>query len=76
MSKFGEIIAIKEIANPQLGSACGVYNVAFNGKQEVFVRNGDSVAVIAFFYGSPAEKCMHPIRDDVKEEFFRLIGVI
>jgi hypothetical protein len=68
MNKISKIDIIREFSNDE-GVTYGVYSVTFNNKQEIFVRNGNSIGVIKHFWNEPINKCLLEIRDDVKEEF-------
>jgi hypothetical protein len=67
MSKISDVTVIREFNNED--RVCGVYSVIFNGKQEIFIRNGNSIGVVQHYLGEPASKCVGEIRDGVKVEF-------
>lgn len=67
MSKISGINTIREFKNEDL--FYGVYSLTFNGKQEVFIRNGDSVGIVIHYLGETASKCVSEIRDDVRQDF-------
>lgn len=71
MVGISEIKTIREFKND--GVVYGVYLVVFNGKQEVFVRNSDSVGAIQHWVGEPANKCINEIRGDVKQKFLQAL---
>jgi hypothetical protein len=67
MNKISEILTIREFSND--GIVYGVYSVMFNGKQRIFIRNGDSIGTVSHYWGRPASQCVDEIRKDVKREF-------
>lgn len=67
MSKISDINVIREYKNED--RIYGVYSVIFNDKQEIFIRNGNSVGAVKHYLGESASKCVAEIRNDVKEEF-------
>lgn len=67
MSKIGKIDVIREFGSDD--KIYGIYSVMFNDKQEIFIKNGDSIGTVQHYLGVPAGKCVSEIRDDVKEEF-------
>jgi hypothetical protein len=67
LSKISEINIIREFKNGK--NTYGIYSVAFNEKQEIFIKNEDSVGAVQHYWGEPASKCISEIRDDVKQEF-------
>jgi hypothetical protein len=67
MDIISEIQKITEFINNNI--TYGIYKVIIKGEQEFFIRNGNSVGVITFFFNKPADKCISIIRDDIKEEF-------
>ena len=69
MSKIGDIQIIKEFKNNE--KVYGVYSVMFNEKQEIFIRNENSIGAIQHYWGKPASKCVGEIREDVKQEFLK-----
>jgi hypothetical protein len=72
MSKITDIKIIKEFTNDE--KKYGVYDVAFENHQEIFIRNNGSVGVVSFFFDRPASQCVSTIRDDVKEDFFDILS--
>ena len=70
MSKISEIKIIREFENER--GTYGIYSVMFNGKQEIFIRNENSIATVQHYRGEPASKCIGELRDDVKQEFILL----
>lgn len=71
MNKISDINTIREFKNED--RVYGVYSVIFNGKQEIFIRNGKSIGVVQHYLGEPASKCVGEIRDNVKLEFLSKI---
>jgi hypothetical protein len=71
MSKISKVEKIQEFKNNEI--VYGVYSVVFNDKECVFIRNGDSVGAVSFLFGESASKCVHEIRNDVKQELFNLL---
>jgi hypothetical protein len=67
LSKISDINVIREFKNDI--NTYGVYSVIFNGKQEIFIRNGNSIGAVQHYLGEWASKCVSEIRDDVKQEF-------
>lgn len=63
MSRIGNVAIIREF------KCGGVYSVLFNGKQEIFIKNGDSIGAVQHYLNKPASECVGEIRDDVKQEF-------
>jgi hypothetical protein len=65
---------IYEWHNKDLDTTCGMYHVELDsGNKYYFLRNDNSVATINHFVGKPANECVSIIRDDVKQEFFKLL---
>ena len=62
---------LQEFVNDNI--TCGTYLVTFNSEDRVFVRNGDSVGVVTYYYNASACKCVSEIRNDVKEELFQFL---
>ena len=73
MSNFTNINIIREFVNS--GIACGVYDVVFEGKQEIFIRNGKSIGAICHYLDRPASQCVSEIRENVKEEFLECLNI-
>jgi len=71
MNRFSEVQIISEFTKNEI--TYGVYSAKFKGEQEIFIRNGDSMGVISFLVNEPANKCVHEIRDDVKQELLESI---
>ena len=71
MGRFSEVQIISEFTNN--GITYGVYSAKFNGEQEIFIRNGESIGLISHLFNEPASKCVHEIRDDVKRELLESI---
>jgi hypothetical protein len=67
LSKIGDINIIREFKNDK--NTYGIYSVVFNGKQEIFIKNGNSIGAVQHYLGETASKCVSEIRDDVKQEF-------
>lgn len=68
MENISSISAIREFKGAD-EVTYGVYSVTFKGKQEIFIKNGNSVGAVQHLLGSTASKCVSEIRDDVKQEF-------
>jgi hypothetical protein len=64
---FSKIQIIREFTND--GHTCGVYSAMFKDKQEIFIRNGNSIGAVCHYLGKPASQCVSEVRDNVKEEF-------
>lgn len=64
---FDSIKTIKEFDAD--GVVYGVYDVEFKGRNQIFIRNGNSIGVITFCLGERADKCVSIVRDDVAKEF-------
>lgn len=67
MGKINDIQIIREFKSENRVN--GIYSVMFNGKQEIFIRNGNSIGAVQHYLNEPASKCVSEIRDDVKGEF-------
>lgn len=72
MSKISNINVIREFKNEE--RVCGVYSVIFNGNQEIFIRNGNSIGAVKHYLGESAGKCVSEIRDDVKRDFLAVLN--
>ncbi len=68
---ISEIKTIREFKHD--GLSFGVYLVAVQGEEKVFIRNGDSIGVICHYWEKPANECISLIRDDVKQEFLKAL---
>jgi len=71
MGSFKNLIIVREFKS--MGKFCGVYSIKFRGDDEVFIRNGKFLGVVAFLYGAQASKCVLPVRDDVQKEFLEYL---
>lgn len=67
-----DITIIREFNNDD--GVFGVYAVIFNGKQEIFIRNGKSIGAVKHYLNEPASKCVSEIRSDVKDEFLKMLA--
>ena len=67
MNRISSVDVVREFTNN--GITYGVYSVMFNNKQQIFIRNGDSIGAVSFYWGKPANQCVDEIREDVKKEF-------
>jgi hypothetical protein len=76
MTRFNNIKIIREFTQKDDGRTYGVYLVNFKGKEEVFIRNHESVGVVSHYYGKPASECVSIIRDDVRQEFFKELDLL
>jgi len=77
MNRISNINIIKEFKSAlslNKDMVYGVYSVIFNGKQEIFIKNGDSIGAVQHYLGESAGKCVSEIRDDVKQEFLDILG--
>ena len=73
MSKINNVEIIYEFTNNDMNTTCGVYKVMFDRKEKVFIRNDDSVGVVAHYLGKPASKCVSIICDNVRDEFLEFL---
>ena len=73
MDRITDVKIVHEFTNEQYKSTCGVYLVTFRGKPETFIRNGDSIGIVAYYVNEPVTKCIGFIRDDVKDEFLTFL---
>jgi hypothetical protein len=71
MGNFDKLNVIRHFVND--GNVCGVYSVEFKGKQEIFVRNRNSIGAVQHYLGKMASECVSEIRDDVKKEFLEYL---
>ena len=71
INNINEINTIYEYTNNNV--VYGVYSVLFDGKQKVFIRNGDSIGSVTHWLDEPASKCVNEIRTDVKDEFLEYL---
>lgn len=69
---ISKIETIQEFTNDNI--TYGAYFVTMSTKY-IFIRNGDSVGCVQYYYDKPADQCVSIIRDDVKEEFFTLLAL-
>jgi len=67
LKRISSVDIVKEFTND--GVTYGVYSVIFNGKQQIFIRNGNSIGAVSFYLEKPISNCVDEIRDDVKNEF-------
>ena len=70
--RISNVEIIYEFVND--GRICGVYSVLFNGEKKVFIRNSNSIGVVAHYLGKSSTQCVSEIRDDVKKEFFHVLN--
>jgi hypothetical protein len=71
MNRISKIITVNEFTFNKL--LYGVYSVIVNGKQEIFVKSGNSIGIIHFSIEGDADKCILPAYDDIKKKFFNYI---
>jgi hypothetical protein len=65
---------IYEFTNNDFNTTCGLYHVELDSKAQYYLlRNHDSVGVITHILSSPASECISIIRDDVKDQFLKLL---
>lgn len=55
------------------GRTSGLYKVKLNKSTYYLVRNDQSLGAIQHLLGHPAWECVQPVRDDVKEELFKML---
>jgi len=75
VNRISKINIIKQFTTKDDGITYGVYDVTFNNKQEIFIRNGDSVGAIRFGWHEPVNKCIGEIKNDIKQEFFEYLKI-
>lgn len=56
------------------GRTYGLYKVKLNNSTYYLVRNDQSLGAIQHLFGHPAWECIQPVRDDVKEELFKMLN--
>ena len=52
----------------------GVYTATIGGNLKVFVQNGDSVGVVAYYQDEPADKCISIVTDAIKAELLEKVN--
>jgi len=71
MNRISKVITVNEITFNKL--VYGVYSVIVNGRQEIFVKSGNSVGIIHFSIEGNADKCVLPACDDIKKNFLTIL---
>jgi len=74
--RITDIQIIYEFTNKEYQTTNGAYLLDFKGEQMLFIRNNNSVGVVAHYLDRLASECVSIIRKDVKEEFFAELNKI
>lgn len=72
MSRIGNIKILEEFTNNNI--TYGYYWAEFNGKYQLFIRNGNKFAVASHYSTEEVTKCLNYIREDVEKELLEAIN--